>query len=125
MTLDLRFSAANGSSVSMHGKANVSVFMCLWNRAKDVDVWKKAKLFTLVGETRHNILSTTTLCKSGWSFSQGVDGAWLVHDASGFYAHEVTIFAGCPWVRLHPHAGLDTKHDEWTLSGVEIHDQVL
>ena len=117
-----RFSAANGSSVSMHGKANVSVFMCLWDRAKDVDVWKKAKLSTLVGETRHNILSTTTLCKSGWSFSQGVDGAWLVHDASGFHAHEVTIFAGCPWVRLHPHAGLDTKHDEWTLSGVEIHD---
>ena len=117
-----RFSAANGSSVNMHGKANVSVFMCLWDRAKDVDVWKKAKLSTLVGETRHNILSTTTLCKAGWSFSQGVDGAWLVHDASGFHAHEVTIFAGCPWVRLHPHAGLDTRHDEWTLSGVEIHD---
>jgi len=56
------------------------------------------------------------------SFSQRVNGAWLVHDASGFHAHEVTIFAGCPWVRLHPHAGLDTKHDEWTLSGVEIHD---
>ena len=117
-----RFSAANGSSVSMHGKANVSVFMCLWDRAKDVDIWKKARLSTLVGETRHNILSTTTLCKLGWSFSQGVDGAWLVHDASGFHAHEVTIFAGCPWVRLHPHAGLDTKHDEWTLSGVETHD---
>ena len=83
---------------------------------------RKLRLSTLVGETRHNILSTTTLCKSGWSFSQGVDGAWLVHDASGFHAHEVTIFAGCPWVRLHPHAGLDTRHDEWTLSGVEAHD---
>ena len=33
-----RFSAANGSSVNMLGKASVSVFLCLWDRDKDVDV---------------------------------------------------------------------------------------
>ena len=115
-----RFSAANGQSVNMLGKASVSVFLCLWDRSKDVDVWKKARLSTLVGETRHNILSTTTLCKSGWIFKQDVHGAALVHESSGLHAHEVTIFAGCPWVRLHPHSGLDTRHDEWTLSGVDI-----
>ncbi len=65
-----RVSAANGSSVNMLGKASVSVFLCLRDRSKDVDVWKKARLSTLVGETRHNILSTTTLCKSGWIFKQ-------------------------------------------------------
>ena len=115
-----RFSAANGSSVNMLGKASVSVFLCLWDRSKDVDVWKKARLSTLVGETRHNILSTTTLCRSGWIFKQDVHGAALVHESSGLHAHEVTIFAGCPWVRLHPHSGLDTRHDEWTLLGVDI-----
>ena len=115
-----RFSAANGSSVNMLGKASVSVFLCLWDRSKDVDVWKKARLSTLVGETRHNILSTTTLCKSGWVFKQDVHGAALVHESSGLHAHEVTTFAGCPWIRLHPHSGLDTRHDECTLSGVDM-----
>lgn len=53
MLLD-RFSAGNGSSVDVHGKADVLVFLCLWDRTNDVDVWKKAHLPTLVGETRHN-----------------------------------------------------------------------
>lgn len=30
------FSAGNGSSVNMHGKANVSVFICLLERAESV-----------------------------------------------------------------------------------------
>ena len=114
-----RFSAANGSSVNMLGKASVSVSLFLWDRDKDVDVWKKARLSTLVGETRHSILSATTLCKSGWIFKQDVNGASLIHESSGLHAHEVTIFAGCPWIRLHPHSGLDTRHDEWTLAGVD------
>lgn len=62
--------------------------------------------------------TTTALCKSGWIFKQDSSGASFVNESSGLHAHEVTIFAGCPWVRLHPHAGLDTQHEEWTLSGV-------
>ena len=112
----LKFSAANGSSVSMHGKAEVSVFMCLWNEEKNHDVWTKAKLTTLVGDTRHNILSTTSLIQSGWTFIQGKDSVRLVHDESRQVAHEISLFAGCPWIRLHPHSGLDFKHGEIDLS---------
>ena len=112
----LKFSAANGSSVAMHGRAEVSVFMCLWNDEMSHDVWTKAKLTTLVGDTRHNILSTTSLAQSGWTFMQGKDSVRLVHDETGQVAHEICMFAGCPWIRLHPHSGIDVKHSEIDLS---------
>ena len=112
----LKFSAANGSSVAMHGRAEVSVFLCLWNDEKNHDVWTKAKLTTLVGDTRHNILSTTSLAQSGWTFMQGKDNVRLVHEETGQVAHEICMFAGCPWIRLHPHSGIDVKHGEIDLS---------
>ena len=115
-TDDSRFSAANGSSVKMHGKAEVSVFMNLWHDQRHENVWKKAKLVALVGETRHNILSTTALSQTGWTFSQKDGVAKLFHEKSGFQACEVVSFAGCPWVRLHPHSGLDRQHEEVKLS---------
>ena len=113
---DAKFSAANGSSVKMHGKAEVSVFMNLWHDdGRKENSWKKAKLVALVGETRHNILSTTTLSKTGWCFSQKNGIAELFHEDSGLQACEVVSFAGCPWVRLHPHSGVDKSHDEANL----------
>ena len=107
-----RFSAANGSDVKMHGKADVSVFINLVNDKTNEDLWKKAKLVALIGETKHNILSTTSLSQSGWIFSQRDGQACLVHEASGARAKEVVSFSGCAWVRLHPHSGIDTCHEE-------------
>ena len=31
-------------------------------------------------------------------------------------ACEIAVFAGCPWIRLHPHSGLDHAHEEFDLS---------
>ena len=107
-----RFSAANGSDVKMHGRADVSVFINLLNDKTNEDLWKKAKLVALIGETKHNILSTTSLSQSGWIFSQKDGQACLVHEASSARAKEVVSFSGCPWVRLHPHSGIDTCHEE-------------
>ena len=113
---DLKFTAANGSGVSMLGRAELSVFMCLWNHDENKDVWKKARLTALVGDTRHNILSTTSLTQSGWTFIQKNGSAMLVHEDTGLHSNEVVMFAGCPWVRLHPHAGVDVRHDSIDLS---------
>ena len=107
-----RFSAANGSDVKMHGRADISVFINLLNDGTGEDLWKKAKLVALIGETKHNILSTTSLSQSGWIFSQKDGQACLIHEASGSRAKEVVSFSGCPWVRLHPHSGIDTCHEE-------------
>ena len=107
---DLKFTAANGTGVSMLDRVELSVFMCLWNHEKDHDEWKKARLTALVGDTRHNILSTTSLTQSGWTFSQRKGLVSLMHEGTGMFAHEVVTFAGCPWIRLHPHAGIDKKH---------------
>ena len=79
---DSKFSAANGSSVSMHGRAEISVFMCLRRYHDETKFWKKGKLMTLVGDTRHNILSTTSLAQSGWQFKHGSDGVSLAHEES-------------------------------------------
>ena len=107
-----RFSAANGSDVKMHQKASVSVFISLVNEETGANVWKKAKLVALIGETKHNILSTTSLSQSGWVFSQRDGNADLTHEMSNWKAKEVVSFSGCPWVRLHPHSGIDTRHEE-------------
>ena len=40
----------------------------------------------------------------------------LVHEETGLHSHEVVMFAGSPWIRLHPHAGIDSKHDLVDLS---------
>ena len=39
----------------------------------------------------------------------------MFHEESGLQACEVVSFAGCPWVRLHPHSGVDKNHDEVNL----------
>ena len=113
---DSKFSAANGSSVSMHGRAEISVFMCLRRYHDETKFWKKGRLTTLVGDTRHNILSTTSLAQSGWQFKHGSDGVSLTHEESGDMACQIAVFAGCPWIRLHPHSGLDHAHEEFDLS---------
>ena len=90
------FKAANGSNVDMLGETQVvaKVRMSSWENGSSVE--KKAQIRALVGNVRHNILSTTTLCRMGWEFYQGPEGFEVRDVRSGDFAY----FAGCPWVRL-------------------------
>ena len=95
------FCSANGSSVSMHGKTCLSVRMSVWATCGN-EVWKHATINSLVGDTRHNILSTTVLARSGWTFQQDSSGARLWNESTGVEAADVIVFSGCPWMKLHP-----------------------
>ena len=96
------FRAANGSSVSMTGSAEIGVHMFMSDTDGRERVWKKARLKVLVGSIQHNILSITALADSGWKFTQGKHGFDLCHPDMGLHCLEVAYFANCPWVRLHP-----------------------
>ena len=99
-----RFRAANGSKVSMKGVAEISLGFALMDPQTGKKRWKKATLNAMVGNTQHNILSTTALCKSGWTFSQWSGGAELKHDATGHVISGIVQHSGCPWVKLQPEA---------------------
>ena len=94
------FKAANGSNVDMLGETQVvaKVRMSSWEHGSSVD--KKAQIRALVGNVRHNILSTTTLCRMGWEFYQGPEGFEVRDVRSGEKMLDTAYFAGCPWVRL-------------------------
>ena len=94
------FKAANGSNVDMLGETQVvaKVRMSSWEHGSSVE--KKAQIRALVGNVRHNILSTTTLCRMGWEFFQGPEGFEVRDVRSGERMLDTAYFAGCPWVRL-------------------------
>ena len=97
-----RFRAANGSKVTMKGVAEITLGVAMFDEKKNSAVWKRASMHAMVGNTNHNILSTTSLCQSGWSFSQWSDGAELRHVDSGLKVDSVVMHSGCPWVRMTP-----------------------
>ncbi len=97
-----RFRAANGSKVTMKGVAEITLGVAMFDEEKNVAVWKRASMHAMVGNTNQNILSTTSLCQSGWSFSQWSDGAELRHVDSGLKVDSVVMHSGCPWVRMTP-----------------------
>jgi len=111
-----RFRAANGSKVSMKGVADISLSFAM-KTSDEQTVWKNATMQVMVGGTHHNILSTTALCRSGWTFSQWSDGAELRHDASGNVMGEVVMHTGCPWVRMYPVSSVSAvgfpKEERW------------
>ncbi len=72
------FCAANGSSVNMHGKVKLFVCLSVWGTQHEGEIWKHATVNSLVGATRHNILSTTVLSRAGWTFQQDWSGACFV-----------------------------------------------
>lgn len=100
-----RFRAANGSKVAMEGVANIVLGFSMLNTKTGKSSWKTATLQAMVGNTNHNILSTTALCRSGWQFSQWDGGAELRHCATGDVISEIIEHSGCPWVRMHPSSG--------------------
>ena len=97
-----RFRAANGSKVVMKGVADLTLGFSMVDSKTGKSSWKTATLHAMVGNTNHNILSTTALCRSGWQFSQWDGGAELKHSGSGGIVSEIVEHAGCPWLRMSP-----------------------
>ena len=98
---DSPYRAANGTPVKMLGKAEVGVGVVMVDEWGESRVKRHAKLRAMIGNIQHNIISTTSLCKTGWQFWQGEDWCELINTVSGEKATEVGFFAGCPWVKLH------------------------
>ncbi|CAE7669829.1 unnamed protein product [Symbiodinium sp. CCMP2592] len=94
------FSAANGSPVKMLAERTirVEIFLELPDGTSD---WREASMNVWIGDTNHNIISTTMLCHRGWTFSQSREGIHLA-SASGACAKEIVLFCNVPWVRLRP-----------------------
>ena len=97
-----KFRAANGSSVSMKGVSNITLeFQMRDSTTGDVS-WRKATMQVMVGQTHHNILSTTALAESGWVFTQWRTGCEVAHEETGQTMCETVFHSGCPWVRMYP-----------------------
>ena len=118
------FCAANGSSVSMHGKTCLSVCLSVWGSHGD-EVWKHATVNSLVGDTRHNILSTTVLARSGWTFQQDSSGARLWNESTGLEAADVIVFSGCPWMKLYPQEDVGKRGVDSVGLSVDVPDKGL
>ena len=118
------FCAANGSSVSMHGRTCLSVRLSVWGTHGN-EVWKHATVNSLVGDTRHNILSTTVLARSGWTFQQDSTGVRLWNEPTGFEAADVIEFGGCPWVKLHPDEDVGKKSLDSVRLSVDVPEKGL
>ena len=74
-----RYLAANGTPVTMGERVSASVVFCVERE----DATKDAQEFQLecnVGQTAHNIISTTQLMKKGWTFVQSNSGSFLIHE---------------------------------------------
>ena len=99
---DSPYRAANGTPVKMLGKAEVGVGVVMVDEWGESRVKRHAKLRAMIGNIQHNIISTTSLCKTGWQFWQGEDWCELINTVSGEKATEVGFFAGCPWVKKAP-----------------------
>ena len=53
-----------------------------------------------VGQTAHNIISTTQLMKKGWTFVQSNSGSFLIHEPTKTFIGEVLYWGSCPWIRV-------------------------
>ena len=98
--VDQGFSAANGSAARMLEEVTVDIAVLLED-AQGRRSWQSASMNAWVGDTQHNILSTTMLCFRGWTFSQDRDGLTLL-TPGGQFAPEVTLYGNVPWLRLRP-----------------------
>ena len=97
-----QYRAANGTEVKMKGRASVGVNVLMTSEWGDQQTERHAQLRALIGNIQHNIISTTSLCRSGWEFWQGSDWFEIRNRAKGEKATEVGFFAGCPWLKVRP-----------------------
>ena len=62
----------------------------------------KGKIKAYVGQTKHNILSSTMLCNNGWKITQEKGHVEVLHQKTGQKLVKTAFFANCPWVQLSP-----------------------
>ena len=105
------YRAANGTAVDMHGQTEVCAWVALHDWRTDHVKHRRARLRALVADIRSNIISTTTLCAAGWKFVQDKDRFDALDAQSGERAADVAYFAGCPWIRLQPDWGMQSRVD--------------
>ena len=105
------YRAANGTAVDMHGQTEVCAWVALHDWRTDHVKHRRARLRALVADIRSNIISTTTLCAAGWKFVQDRDRFDVLDAQSGERAADVAYFAGCPWIRLQPDWGMQSRVD--------------
>ena len=86
-----RYLAANGTPVEMGEKVLASVLFAV-ERSDGTQDSQEFQLECNIGQTAHNIISTTQLMKKGWTF--------LVHEPTKTFIGEVLYWGSCPWIRV-------------------------
>ena len=94
-----RYLAANGTPVQMGGKVLASVLFAV-ERSDGTQDSQEFQLECNIGQTAHNIISTTQLMKKGWTFVQSNSGSFLVHEPTKTFIGEVLYWGSCPWIRV-------------------------
>ena len=99
------FRAANGTAVTMEALGTVEVQIPVSYNGENK--FMKGSMKTYLGNTRHNILSTTVLCSNGWQVIQKKGFVEVLH-SSGYRVRSTAFHANCPWVQLFPmqHSGI-------------------
>ena len=86
----------------MKGLSNITLEFQMRDPATGNVFWRKATMQVMVGQTHHNILSTTALAESGWIFTQWKTGCEVRHEETQQVMCETVFHSGCPWVRMYP-----------------------
>ena len=94
-----RYLAANGTPVQMGEKVLASVLFAV-ERSDGTQDSQQFQLECNIGQTAHNIISTTQLMKKGWTFMQSNSGSFLVHEPTKTFIGEVLYWGSCPWIRV-------------------------
>ena len=94
-----RYLAANGTPVEMGEKVLASVLFAV-ERSDGTQDSQEFQLECNIGQTAHNIISTTQLMKKGWTFVQSNSGSFLVHEPTKTFIGEVLYWGSCPWIRV-------------------------
>ena len=92
-----RYLAANGTPVQMGEKVLASVLFAV-ERSDGTQDSQEFQLECNIGQTAHNIISTTQLMKKGWTFVHS--GSFLVHEPTKTFIGEVLYWGSCPWIRV-------------------------
>ena len=101
-----RYLAANGTPVTMGERVSASVVFCVEREDGTQDA-QEFQLECNVGQTAHNIISTTQLMKKGWTFVQSNSGSFLIHEPTKTFIGEVLYWGSCPWIRVSSDAPME------------------
>ena len=121
-----RYLAANGTPVTMGERVSASVVFCVEREDGTQDA-QEFQLECNVGQTAHNIISTTQLMKKGWTFVQSNSGSFLIHEPTKTFIGEVLYWGSCPWIRVSSDAkaGVPVTRSKKAIQAVVSGDGVV